>query len=86
MPHDDFFLATLIEFTYWIDGEEKTLIKYDNFEKLPSHLANHFKNKSKSEISLLDKDWKILEINKDLRAHGKGMHIKVRLEPKQPLV
>ena len=82
MPHDDFFLATLIEFTQWINGEEKTLIKYDNFDKLPSHLIHHFKNQTKSEISLLDKDWKIIEINKDLRAHGKGMHIKVRLEPK----
>ena len=34
---------------------------------------------SDSEILLQGKKWKILEINKDLRAHDKGMHVKVRL-------
>ena len=32
------------------------------------------------EILLEEKKWKIFEINKDLRAHGKGMNVKVRLE------
>jgi hypothetical protein len=80
MPHDDFFEATLIEFTQLIEGEEKTIAKYGRFEELPSHLVENFKTDSKSEILLQGKKWKILEINKDLRAHGKGMHVKVRLE------
>ena len=80
MPHDDFFLATSIEFTKWENGEEKTIAKYNNFDDLPSHLIQHFKNNSGSEITLLDKNWKIVEINKDLRAHGNGIHVKVRLE------
>ena len=80
MPHDDFFEATLIEFTQWFGGEEKTLAKYEEFEDLPSHLRDHFKNNSNSEILLFGKKWNILEINKDLRSHGKGMHVKVRLD------
>ena len=32
MPHDDFFEATLIEFTQWIEGKEKTLVKFEKFE------------------------------------------------------
>ena len=80
MPHDDFFEATLIEFTELIGDKEKTIAKYDQFEDLPTHLMDHFKTNSESEILLRGKKWKILQINKDLRAHGKGMHVKVRLE------
>lgn len=80
MPHDDFFEATLIEFTNWSEGSEKIIAKYDRFEDLPSHLIDHFKSNSEAEILLKEKKWKILEVNKDLRAHGKGIHIKVRLE------
>ncbi|MDX1440991.1 MAG: hypothetical protein R3237_00850 [Nitrosopumilaceae archaeon] len=80
MPHDDYFLASLIEFTQWIDGKEKTIAKYNNFDELPTNLANPIKNNSDSQINLLNQNWKILEINKDLRAHGKGIHVKVRLE------
>ena len=80
MPHDDFFEATLIEFVQWVDGKEKTIATFERFEDLPSHLIDHFKTSSDSDIFLNDKNWKILEINKDLRAHGKGIHIKVRLE------
>ena len=81
MPHDDFFEATLIEFTQWDGEKEKTIAKYDDFDSLPSDLVNHFKNNADTEISLNQKKWKILETSKDLRAHGKGIHIKVRLEP-----
>lgn len=81
MPHEDFFEATLIEFTQWVEGKEKTISKYDNFDSLPSNLVNHFKNNLDSKISLNQKKWKILETKKDLRAHGKGMHIKIRIEP-----
>jgi hypothetical protein len=80
MPHDDFFEATLIEFTQWSGEEEKIIAQYNKFEDLPSNLINHFKNNSTNEIVLQEKNWKILEINKDLRAHGNGIHIKVRLE------
>ena len=81
MPHDDFFEATLIEFTYFEGEHEKTLAKYNHFEELPSHIVQYFKNDSGTKITLEEKNWKVLEINKDLRAHGQGMHIKVRLEP-----
>ena len=78
MPHDDFFEATLIEFTQLIEGDEQIIDKFDRFEDLPSHLMDQFK--TDSEILLQGKKWKVLEINKDLRAHGKGMHVKVRLD------
>ena len=83
MPHDDFFEATLIEFTQLIEGEEKTIDKYDRFEDLSFHLKDQFKINSDPEILLQGKKWKVLEINKDLRSHGKGIHVKVRLEPVQ---
>ena len=83
MPHDDFFEATLIEFTQWLRGAEKTIAKFERFENLPSGLIDHFKRNSDSVISLNKQLWRVLEINKDLRAHGNGVHIKVRLEPVQ---
>lgn len=79
MPHEDFFEARLIEFTYWKDGKEIALKKYYKFDDLPEQLIVDIKE-DKSIILLKGKRWKIVEINKDLRAHGKGMHIKVRLE------
>lgn len=81
MPHDDFFEATLIEFTEWIKNKEQVIAKYSEFDELPSNLIEHFKTKSQSLINFKGKNWKILEINKDLRAHGKGIHVKIRLEP-----
>jgi len=80
MPHDDFFEATLIEFTQFVGGKEKLITNYSGFDDLPSNLIDHFKTKSEAEIFLNGKKWKILEINKDLRAHGKGIHVKIRLE------
>jgi len=80
MPHDDFFEATLIEFTEWVKNKETVIAKYSDFDELPSNLIDHFKTKSQSLINLKGKNWKILEINKNLRAHGKGIHVKIRLE------
>jgi len=81
MPHDDFFEATLIEFTQWEKGIEKPISKFSRFEDLPSDLIDFIKTGIESKITLNGKSWKILEINKDLRAHGKGIRVKVRLEP-----
>lgn len=81
MPHDDFFEATLIEFTNWEKGEEKFIAKFSKFEDLPNDLIYALKNKTDLKIKLNGKLWKILEINKNLRAHGQGIHLKVRLEP-----
>ena len=81
MPHDDFFEATLIEFTNWENGREKLVAKFLRFEDLPSDLIDCLKTGVESKITLNRKSWKVLEINKDLRAHGKGIHVKVRLEP-----
>jgi len=78
MPHDDFFESTLIEFTEWKGGEEKIVARFEKFEDLPFHLKEHFK--TDSEILLQEKSWKIMEINRDLRAHGNGIHVKIRLE------
>ena len=81
MPHEDFFEAQLIEFSAWNDGREKILAKYDDFDKLPPHLKNELKN-NETNILFQGKHWKILEINQNLRSHGKGMHVKIRLEQK----
>lgn len=78
MVHEDFFEAQLIEFTIWNNENEETIAKYNSFEELPSHLKNDLKN-GVSKILFRGKQWVILEINRDLRAHGKGIHVKVRL-------
>jgi hypothetical protein len=80
MPHEDFFEATLIEFTNWQKGEEKLVARFLRFEDLPPDLIEHLENSFESKITLKGKSWKILEINKDLRAHGQGIHVKVRLD------
>ena len=80
MPHDDFFEATLIEFTEFTGGEEKTIAKYKNFEELPFQLRENLQSKSENEIFFNGKKWNVLDVNRDLRAHGKGTHVKVRLE------
>ena len=79
MAHEDFFEARLIEFTCWRDGKEITLKKYKKFEELPDQLMAEITD-GKSIILFKGKRWEIVEINKDLRAHGKGLHIKVRIE------
>lgn len=80
MPHEDFFEASLIEFSQLIEGKEKTISKYNKFEDLPPHLMDQLKTSRNSEIFLQGKKWRVLEINRDLRSHGKGMHVKVRLD------
>jgi len=79
MPHEDFFEATLIEFSIWEKGKEKTIKKYRKFEDMPKKIIEEM-NGDNPIISFKGKKWSILEINRDQRAHGKGMHIKIRLE------
>ena len=56
MPHDDFFEATLIEFTQWIKNKEQVIAKYSEFDELPSNLIDHFKTKSRSLINFKGKN------------------------------
>ena len=83
MGHEDFFEAKLIEFTIFDNnGNEKTIAKYSSFAELPSHLKKDLEEDA-TEILFQRKHWVILEINRDLRAHGKGIHVKVRLGQKR---
>ena len=52
MPHEDFFEATLIEFTNWQKGEEKLVARFLRFEDLPPDLIEHLENSFESKISL----------------------------------
>ena len=79
MPHEDFFEDTSIEFSVWENGKEEVIKQYEKFEDLPIKIMGQIKGKNPS-ILLNEKKWKVIEINKDLRAHGKGMHVKVGLE------
>ena len=79
MPHEDFFEDISIEFSVWKNGKEEVIKQYEKFENLPTKIMEQIKGKNPS-ILLNGKKWKVIEINKDLRAHGKGMHVKVRLE------
>lgn len=78
MTHESFYLATVIEFTTWDNGKEKTIRKYKDFDDLPTQLHDELE-KDSTEITLQGKRWIILEINRDLCQHGKGMHVRVRL-------
>ncbi|MCV0393159.1 MAG: hypothetical protein K5790_07740 [Nitrosopumilus sp.] len=79
MPHEDFFEATLIEFTYWENNIEKILLKFDSFDDLPKYLMHKLDEKSPI-FTIRAKKWRILDIDKNIRAHGKGIHIRIRLE------
>ena len=79
--HNSFYLATLIEFTVWNNGLEETIKKFDGFDDLPAYLHDELK-KDSSEITFQGKKWCIVEISRDLCQHGKGMHVKIRLEKK----
>lgn len=81
MPHESFFEAQLIEFTILENDSEKTLVRYNSFDEIPTHLKEDLdKNRP---ILFHGKRWTIVDIDKDLRAHGKGIRLRIRLEPYQ---
>lgn len=82
MPYEDFFEATKIKFTCWKKDTEKTLVKYNSFDDLPKHLMDEL-DEEKKEITLHGKRWSILNIDQDLRAHVKGIRVRIRLERKK---
>ncbi len=79
MPHEDFFEATSIEFTCWDENTEKVLLKYSGFDDLPKYLISKLDEKNPI-FTLHGKKWRILDIDRNLRSHGKGIQIRVRLE------
>ena len=79
MPHEDFFEATLIEFSTWEKGKEVILKKYEKFDDIPKEVTDELDEES-PRITFKGKKWKVLGINQNKRAHGKGIHIKVRIE------
>jgi len=81
MPHEDFFEAIEIKSTCWENNVKKTLVSYHSFEDVPKYLQSELEE-TEDEITLKGKTWKILDIDKNLRAHGKGMQIRIRLEQK----
>ena len=80
MPHEDFFERVLIEFVEWDKGHEHDISKFNSFDDLPLNLMSYLKHKPYPLITLKGHKWEIIRIRKDLRAHGKGIHIKVELE------
>ncbi len=80
MPHEDFFEKILIEFVELKKGQERVVAKFKTFSELPVNLKFNSKNKPYPLITLKRSKWEILGINRDLRAHGKGIHMKVKLE------
>ncbi len=79
MPHEDFFEATLIEFSTWEKGEETIVKRYENFDEIPKQMTDQL-DKDNPRITFKGGKWKVLGINQDKRAHGKGIHIKIRIE------
>jgi predicted RNA-binding protein YlqC (UPF0109 family) len=82
MPHEDFFEKILIEFVELKEGHEIAVAKFKSFSELPVNLQFNSEDLN-SVITLEGKKWKIIGINTDLRAHGKGIHMKVKLEKNQ---
>ena len=80
MPHEDFFESILIEFVEWDKGHEHLISKFNSFDELPLNLTYYLEHKPYPLITLKGNKWEIVRIRRDLRAHGKGMRIKVELE------
>ena len=80
MVHEDFFEKILIEFIELRNGKERIVAKYKNFSKIPVALQLMSKKRSFPLITLKGSKWEILGISKDLRAHGPGIHMKVKME------
>ena len=62
----------------WDNGKEKTIEKFNGFNDLPTQIHSELKNDA-HEITIRGEKYTILEINRDLCQHGKGMHVKVRV-------
>jgi len=80
MPHEDFFDKTLIEFVELKEAHERIVAKFKSFSKLPANLRFNSKNKPNSLITLRGSKWEILGISRNLRAHGPGIHMKIKVE------
>lgn len=80
MPHEDFFEKVLITFVEFDNGHKKEIARFNSFDELPRNLMSDLKHKSYSLITLKGHMFEIIRIRKNLRAHGKGMHVEVELE------
>lgn len=80
MVHEDFFEKILIEFVELKEGKERVVVKFKNFSEIPISLQRNPKKKPSSLITLKGKKWKVLGISRNLRAHGQGIHMKVKIK------
>jgi hypothetical protein len=80
MVHEDFFEKTLIEFVEFSQGKERLVAKYKKFTQIPIALQIYSKNKLYPLVTLKGKKWKISGISRNLRAHGPGIHMKIKVK------
>ncbi len=78
MVHEDFFEKILIEFVELKEGKERIVAKFKSFSEIPISLEKS--KKPYPPIILKGKKWKILGKSRNLRAHGPGIHIKIKVE------
>lgn len=51
MTHESFYLATMIEFTVWENGVEKTIQKFKDFDDLPVELHSELEKDCNNNTS-----------------------------------
>jgi len=68
----------LIEFVELNEEKERIVAKFKSFSEIPISLEKS--KKPFPPITLKGSKWKILGKSKNLRAHGPGIHIKIKIE------
>jgi len=79
MGRDSDYEKILIEFVELEDGHEKIVAKFNSYDEVPNNLMLNSEPPTNSLIILKGQKWEIIHIKRKIQAHGKGVHIKVKI-------
>ena len=80
MVRDSDYEKILIEFVELDNGHERIVAKFNSYEEVPNNLMLKPDQPSDSSIKLEGQKWEIIHIKRKIQAHGKGIHVKVKVE------
>ena len=80
MGRDSDYEKILIEFVELDNGRERIVAKFNSYDEVPNNLMSNPNQPSDSSIKLEGQKWEIIHIKRKIQAHGKGVHVKVKVE------
>ena len=80
MVRDSDYEEILIEFVELDNGHERTVAKFNSYDEVPNNLMLNSNQPPNSLIELKGQKWVIIHIKRKIQAHGKGVHVKVKIE------